>query len=178
MKVDLSLDSMDECDSESGVPLWSISKLETVIEEFFEEIWPGSQNFKSIEISVRFLSEDIMRDYNKMYREVDKSTDVLSFPMWECNYQFEPPEGWESLPLGDILICPSVVFRNTTNLNLDYPSEMILMLAHGILHLIGMDHDIPERKKKMWDLQAQLTQRIFACLQSDEGSSEGRILNG
>ena len=179
MKVDLSLDSMDDSDSESGVPLWSILKLENVIGSFLERNWTESGNYKNIEISVNFLSENQIRDYNRSYRAIDESTDVLSFPIWESsNGKFEPPEDWESLPLGDILICPPVVYSNSSESGLEYHSEMALMLAHGILHLLGMDHDIPERQELMWALQDPLAIDIASCLESREdptaeGSSNG-----
>ncbi len=179
MKVDLSLDSMDGSDSESGVPLWSILKLENVIGSFLERNWTESGNYKNIEISVNFLSENQIRDYNRLYREIDEPTDVLSFPIWESsNGKFEPPGDWESLLLGDILICPSVVYCNSSESGLDYLSEMALMLAHGILHLLGMDHDIPERQNLMWALQGPLAKDIASCMETREDPPSGGSSNG
>lgn len=174
MKVDLSLDSMDDSDPESGIPLWSISELATVIGVFFKEIWPESQNYESIEISVNFISEEEMKHYNRTYRKINGPTDVLSFPMWEYDTIFTPPEKMDPLPLGDILVCPSIVKNNCSALRKSYPSEMSLMIAHGILHLLGMDHDSPERKKEMWDLQGFLAGRIESCIRNEnfrEGGS-------
>jgi probable rRNA maturation factor len=172
MKVDLSLDSMDDSDSESGVPLWSIPALCSVIGDFLPGIWPGSLDHETIEISVNLLSEEQIRNYNKTYRNIDQPTDVLSFPLWESEKGFTPPETMDTLPLGDILICSAVVRKNSCACGTSYSSEMSLMLAHGVLHLLGLDHDTDERKKQMWQLQDKLLPGIRSCLFPDRNDQE------
>ena len=59
------------------------------------------------------MNEDEIAKINKDYRDVPSSTDVLSFPMWESeNGCFTPPDDWEVLPLGDIMVCLDFVSRN------------------------------------------------------------------
>lgn len=173
MRISLAVDNMDEGDSDSGVPLWSLRKLEHTVGDFLRTVWPESSHYIVIEISVSLLSTGEIRCYNNKYRGVDQPTDVLSFPMWEVDGIFTPPADMNPLPLGDILICPSLVKLNSSGSGRDTRLEMCLMLAHGILHLLGMDHDTPERKRKMWEMQALLSERIESCLQKGENSPAG-----
>ncbi len=77
--------------------------------------------------------------------------------MWEDqNGVFLPPSDWDVLPLGDILICEDVVRENAHQNGTSYVEELYLMVAHGFLHLLGMDHDTEERQQKMWLLQSAI----------------------
>jgi probable rRNA maturation factor len=111
------------------------------------------------ELSILFVDEEAMTDLNRRFAGKDGPTDVLSFPIDE-----EPPEGGRSpdsggtgpgdmptepadLPtlLGDIVICPAVAARNVAEGIHDdraatYEDELALLVVHGILHLMGMDH--------------------------------------
>lgn len=106
------------------------------------------------ELSLLFVDEDTIADLNKRFLGKDGPTDVLAFPIDE-----EPMEGGRSpdsggsgpgvvppesgdLPmlLGDVVICPAVASRNAPVHAGTYEDEMALLLVHGILHLMGMDH--------------------------------------
>jgi probable rRNA maturation factor len=106
------------------------------------------------ELSVLFVDEQAMSDLTKRFMGKDGPTDVLAFPIDE-----EPAPGGRSpdsggqgpnrlddenvdLPvlLGDVVICPSVAARNAPEHAGTYDDEVALLLVHGILHLMGMDH--------------------------------------
>jgi probable rRNA maturation factor len=111
------------------------------------------------ELSILFIDEQSMSDLNKRFAGKDGPTDVLSFPIDE-----EPVEGGRSpdsggtgpgdmpnepsdMPtlLGDIVICPAVAARNVADGIHDdraatFDDELALLVVHGILHLMGMDH--------------------------------------
>lgn len=106
------------------------------------------------ELSVLFVDETTMADLNGKFLGKQGPTDVLAFPIDD-----EPAEGGRSpdsggtgpgytpaeptdLPmmLGDIVICPAVAERNAPNHAGTYEDELALLLVHGILHLMGMDH--------------------------------------
>lgn len=106
------------------------------------------------ELSVLFVDETTMADLNKRFLGKDGPTDVLAFPIDE-----EPAEGGRSpdsggagpghvppepsdLPMlvGDVVICPAVAERNAPEHAGTYDDELALLLVHGILHLMGMDH--------------------------------------
>jgi probable rRNA maturation factor len=105
------------------------------------------------ELSMLFVDEAAMSDLNKRFLGKDGPTDVLAFPIDE-----EPVEGGRSpdsggtgpgfpsepsdMPtvLGDVVICPSVAARNAPEHAGSYDDEMALLVVHGVLHLLGMDH--------------------------------------
>lgn len=114
-----------------------------------------------VEISVSVMSEQEMHSVNKEYRGVDEATDVLSFPLWEEDAVFAPPGNWENLPLGDIAVCPEVVARNAGVDSREFIAELTLAFCHGLLHLVGFDHDDDEREREMWNLQSHMTEKFL-----------------
>jgi len=110
----------------------------------------------SARVSVTCVSNDEMRELNARYRGFDEATDVLSFPLWEEDGHFVPPLNWEELPLGDVVISPDFVRANAARENIGYNYEMARIVVHGVLHLVGYDHDTEERKRLMWELQESI----------------------
>jgi len=96
-------------------------------------------------VSLLFSSENAMRDLNKLYLGVDAPTDVLSFPAEDPAGEV-PPDAL----LGDLAICLPYAARNAAKEGRTAAAEVGLLLVHGVLHLLGHDHDTPERKKVMW----------------------------
>jgi len=109
-------------------------------------------------ISVSFVSSGEMPELNRLYRDIDAPTDVLSFPLWE---DMELPEGWGEIALGDIVIAPDVVKENASNSELFPDRELFFVLAHGLLHLLGWDHQDEETESTMIERQEQYLERIF-----------------
>jgi len=85
---------------------------------------------KDIELII--VDDNSMRTINKEYRGVDKTTDVLSFPL----------ENIEHLPLGSIIISANKAKEVSNSLNHSLNDEIALLFTHGLLHLIGYDHEI------------------------------------
>jgi probable rRNA maturation factor len=85
---------------------------------------------KDIELII--VNDNNMKTINKEYRGVDKTTDVLSFPL----------ENIEHLPLGSIVISIDKAKEVANNLNHSINNEIALLFTHGLLHLIGYDHEI------------------------------------
>jgi len=83
---------------------------------------------------------------------------VLSFPLWEDT---ELPEGWGEIALGDIVIAPDVVKENASNSELFPDRELFFVLVHGLLHLLGWDHQDEETESTMIERQEQYLERIF-----------------
>jgi probable rRNA maturation factor len=91
------------------------------------------------ELSVSLVGEDEMASLHLRYLDEPGPTDVLSFPM----------EGDEHL-LGDVVIAPAVAARNNPA---DPRAEVRLLLVHGILHLLGHDHEADDERAEMWARQ-------------------------
>ena len=98
---------------------------------------------ESAEVTIVFVDEDRIAEYNERYLGREGPTDVLSFPVEEHEPGRPPkaPGGGAPLPLGDLFICPAVVRRNAEARGIAFDDELALVVTHGLLHLLGWDHD-------------------------------------
>lgn len=101
---------------------------------------------ESCEVSVSFVSEEEIQRLNSEYRGVDNMTDVLSF---ECDNPYEADPDEESIAVGDIVICPSVIDEQRAQFGTTFKQEASLMTVHSVLHLLGYDHMEPEEREEM-----------------------------
>lgn len=102
------------------------------------------------EISLSFCTATEIQALNKQYREKDSVTDVLSFPALA-----------EVPTLGDIVICTSRAQEQASELGHSLKRELAFLFVHGLLHLLGYDHEISEDEERiMFDLQDQI---LFAA---------------
>lgn len=91
---------------------------------------------KEKEISILLADDTKMRALNKQYRDEDCSTDVLSFPQNDCE-----EEVLSSHLLGDVVISTATAKRQSIKHKLSLDEEIALLIIHGILHLLGYDHE-------------------------------------
>ena len=126
------------------------------------------------ELSMLFVDEPAMADLNKRFLRREGPTDVLAFPIDE-----EPVEGGRSpdsggtgpgftgepddLPtlLGDVVICPAVAFRNASQREGTYDDEVALLVVHGVLHLLGMDHEVDSDAEVMEQREQELLAKFY-----------------
>jgi len=108
------------------------------------------------EVSVIFTNEEGIREINKNYRHIDRATDVISFA-------FAEGEGAEYAPflLGDIFICTDVVATHAGKYGTTFEEEMIFMVVHGILHLLGFDHHKAAERAEMREAEIVVMKQIF-----------------
>jgi probable rRNA maturation factor len=86
------------------------------------------------ELSLLFVGEDRMAELNERYLGETGPTDVLSFPL-DADEAPEPAR-----LLGDVVICPAVAARNAPGHAGSFEDELALLVVHGVLHVLGMDH--------------------------------------
>ncbi len=93
------------------------------------------------EFSVSFITEEHMHALNKEYRNIDDSTDILSFAVMDevDDFSFITPVKRKK-NIGDMLICPEVMIRNAQTFNETSERELKRLLIHGVLHLSGENH--------------------------------------
>ncbi|MDR3574962.1 MAG: rRNA maturation RNase YbeY [Anaerolineaceae bacterium] len=106
------------------------------------------------ELTIAVKDDIQVRRLNKQYRQIDATTDVLSFEAHDLN----PESGL--IYLGDIIISyPKTLSQSITA---DHPvsSEIQLLVVHGMLHLFGYDHSEPEDKEKMWMVQKNILDHL------------------
>jgi probable rRNA maturation factor len=99
-----------------------------------------------VELSIALVSDVQIKRLNKLYRNKDKPTDVLSFPIGE------KVNGW--LILGDIVISVDTAKRQAQELGYSLEEELKRLLVHGLVHLLGYDHELgEEEEKKFFELE-------------------------
>jgi len=99
-----------------------------------------------------------MRTLNRRYRGKDRTTDVLSFALREGPFARVQPEF-----LGDIVICVPVAEKQAREAEHSLASEIELLLVHGLLHLLGYDHEKGAREaRRMRRKEEQLIKRLAA----------------
>ena len=123
--------------------------IKKVIEACFKE--EKLENSK-LYISITLTTPSNIRKINNEYRNVDKETDVLSFPMFEKNELEEMIKNnhfeHEDV-LGDIVICEDVARENAVKYEHSYEREIFYLIVHGIFHLLGFDHENEDEKHLM-----------------------------
>lgn len=92
------------------------------------------------ELSIALVDEDEMTKLNEQYRGVAGPTDVLSFACDEPS----PTLGDEPILLGDVIIAPSIAERQAAEFGHSVEHELDVLLVHGVLHLLGYDHETEE----------------------------------
>lgn len=138
-----------------------------------EEVLADEQIRGDAELSLLFVDEATIAELNKRFLGRDGPTDVLAFPLDD-----EPPEsgrfpdsggtgpGLPSEPdevpvlLGDVVICPAVAYRNAPDHAGTYDDELALLVVHGILHLLGMDHVDNDEAEAMEARERQLLEKF------------------
>ena len=124
--------------------------------------------------NLSIVSKSYIRKINKLERNVDKETDVLSFP----NIPFVKPSSFKrfitkenidvsiidintkTIFLGDILICYQVMMKQAKLYGHSIKREFAFLVAHSILHLLGYDHEIYNDEKKMFDKQEKVLTKL------------------
>ncbi|MFA7314536.1 MAG: rRNA maturation RNase YbeY [Candidatus Magasanikbacteria bacterium] len=115
------------------------------------------KNNKDGDISVHIVGDKKIRDLNKKYRSKDRVTDVISFALEEG----EPVLGTEEKDFGDIFICLPQIIRQSKENNISAREEMIRMLIHGVLHVLGFDHMQEIDANKMFGLQEKFVKKML-----------------
>lgn len=98
------------------------------------------------EISLTLVSLEEIRELNRDYRDVDRETDVLSFPQFES---IEDMPEFGELCLGDVVICLDKVEEQAKEFGHSFERELIYLFVHSLLHLLGYDHMEEDEKKEM-----------------------------
>ncbi|HEY3374834.1 MAG TPA: rRNA maturation RNase YbeY [Candidatus Aquicultor sp.] len=100
------------------------------------------------ELSIALVDEQQMQRLNAEYRGKDTPTDVLSFATGEAE---ETPATMPDEPylIGDVVICPAIAAKQAAEYGQTFEQEMALLLVHGILHLLGYDHETDEDASEM-----------------------------
>ncbi len=108
-----------------------------------------------VEISVSLVDNDEIHRLNREYRNMDKPTDVLSFPLHEDLENMIPP-----ICLGDIVISLEKALEQAKEYNHSYGREVAFLTVHSMFHLMGYDHDTEENTKQMRQKEEEVLQAL------------------
>ena len=126
------------------------------------------------ELAITFVDETTIAELNKEFLGEDGPTDVLAFPIDdEVVESGRSPDSGTTGPdrpdvepgevpvlLGDVMVCPTVAARNAAERDRSTDDEVALLVVHGILHVLGMDHADPDEEATMFAKQDDLLQRF------------------
>ncbi|RUM56862.1 MAG: rRNA maturation RNase YbeY [Persephonella sp.] len=124
-----------------------------IIEEILKKL-----DLDGVEVSITLTDDESIRELNKNWRGKDKATDVLSFPI------NEKPLGYKYKVLGDVVISIPYAKRQAEEIGFSYKEEVLRLLIHGILHLLGYDHEKSEEEAK---IMFSIQDKIFEDLRKE-----------
>lgn len=138
--------------NESSMPLdkqWE-DALTAVAKEALGEHFP----LEEVEIGLTLVDDAAMAELNEQYRAVAGPTDVLSFPIWTDEQLVDvrsSPEKYPERPLllGDVVVSVETARRQAEEYGHDLGRELAFLFVHGVLHLLGYEHDDEPSRLKM-----------------------------
>lgn len=138
------------------------SDIEIIVQTALEE--KNIEN-EEVSISISAVDKDEIHRINKEYRDVDRPTDVLSFPIFSRDEidefsSLEENKKVKAIELGDIIICIDVLQEHAIEYETGILREMLYMITHGVCHLLGYDHEIAEEKAQMRELEEKILNKI------------------
>lgn len=112
------------------------------------------------EVGVAFLSEISIKRLNKQYRQKNNATDVLSFSSQEgegivSRIKSEPRD------LGDLMICAPYAYREAKRRGIGRDEELVRLVVHGTLHLMGYDHADEKSEYQMFRIQETIVESVM-----------------
>ena len=128
------------------------------------------------ELALYFVDEETIADLNERFLDGSGPTDVLAFPIDDDLAEVgrspdsgstgpdRPPIEASEIPLllGDVLVCPTVAARNADEHGKTLRDELALLVVHGTLHVLGMDHADPEEEAAMQARERALLAELFS----------------
>ena len=132
----------------------------TRVQSLAEHVREALRLHPLVDVGVIFVDEAPMTDLHVRWMDEPGPTDVLRFPMDELRPGSEEMLSAEGV-LGDVVICPQVARRQAEVAGHEEINEILMLLTHGMLHLVGFDHAEPEEEKEMFALQKELLDSFY-----------------
>ena len=110
----------------------------------------STENFdKDAEVSVSFVSNEEIKNLNKIYRNKDSVTDVLSFPLTSEDGTVELNPETSAVQLGDVVISLETAVKQAQNYGHSLEREVGFLTVHSMLHLLGYDHETSQLDQRI-----------------------------
>jgi probable rRNA maturation factor len=136
-------------ESEISMPKKFVTQWTHQIETELQKRKILKKNKNPIDLTIVFLDPPRAKKLNFEFRKKSYATDVLSF------------QGLDKTTLGDLVICPQVIKKQSKEHQLSFQNELGYMILHGILHLLGYDH---EKSKKEAQIMFKIQDSVFEKL--------------
>jgi probable rRNA maturation factor len=143
-KIDLIIDSEGAGDLDFS----SLQDLHKIIQEV---VYPSCKN--NWVVSLKFVDINEMQLINKTYRNIDRPTNVLSFPN-------DLSGSVQGSFLGDIAVCPELILKESQEQEKSAQDHLSHLYVHGVLHLLGYDHEEDDSADDMENLEKNILSKI------------------
>ena len=141
-----------------------VDEYEETVKRVFDECFEEEKIEDSkLYITITFTNPENIQKINKEYRNIDKATDVLSFPMFEkkeLENKIQEKDFLHEDILGDIVISIEKVKEQAKEYGHSFERELSYMLVHGFYHLMGYDHIEEEDKKEMRKKEEKVLEKL------------------
>jgi len=121
------------------------------------------------EFTISIVGENKIRELNNNFRSINSVTDVLSFSANEMN-----PENGKNI-IGDVIISYPIAEKQSLSLHQQIKDEFDLLTIHGVLHLLGYDHESKKKEKQMFAIQSKLVQQIKEPIKKNRNKDEFNV---
>lgn len=148
--MNATVDITNDCDSH-WVPEQSLC------EDWLNSALETTKHKLPCNISLKFVDKSTSAALNAQYRNKPSATNVLSFP---TELPDAVREQLELPPLGDIVVCPEILEKEAQQQNKEAQAHWAHLLIHGLLHLLGYDHETEECANTMENLEIKALERL------------------
>ena len=153
-------DSLPRSQSQRVVVVWDVAEElgdrvdRSLLEKALREALANRKPDGPVEIGLTVTTDEGIRELNEHYRGVDAATDVLSFPMLDYERPEHPVSAFPSPPgepvsLGDLVVSYPRALAQAQEYGHSPEREMAFLIVHGVMHLLGYDHEDPEDRSAM-----------------------------
>ena len=156
---------MFKINNENGYPI-NEKLLQKASKALCKIVGQKSKKFYAI---LNFVDKEKIQELNKEYRQKDKPTDVISFRMLENglqnkinkkNYPYDYDRDKKKVFIGEVYICYDVAVSQSEEYGHSIDREVCFLAVHGLLHLLGLDHEAEFERAIMFDLQDKTMEKI------------------
>ncbi len=139
------------------------------IEPLVEQVYKTLRQKENLFFELEFVSKAKIKSLNKQFRQIDKVTDVLSFPsldgvkgktITKKDYPFDYDAEQNAIFMGSIVVCVKRAEEQAVEYGHSFEREITFLICHGLLHLFGYDHLIENEEIEMKNLQDEIMQKI------------------
>lgn len=130
-----------------------------IVNKVLNKCFESELKNKKLTVNITLTNPQVIQKLNKQYRNIDKPTDVLSFPMFEKE-ELVNLDNENYYILGDIVISIEKVKEQAIEYEHSFERELSYMVVHGFCHLLGYDHIEEEDKKIMRKKEEEILEKI------------------